>query len=1076
MIKHTRTSKITAVLPLLAAAAACHGVNLIGHNSSFEVGLKGFSADYSGLYSDREGFVDPFSLDDSTAAHGRKSLKITANIRGRYGLASRVYELTPGKKHTLSFYAKADIPLVVPLIKLTSTAGAHSVGLDGEVKLTTEWKRYSFSGVLTTGEKYHSYKNRYFIRVFFYQAPKATIWFDAFQLEEGELSEYQPAREAEIQVSHSRTGHIFHVGETPAPARIAVHSSAPSNDYDVVAKLVDNYTGAILATNEFHVAGGAGNTAIPLPAPALPRGSYKIHASLLRNGAELDFAEWIFAFITAHKPESSVPPERSYLGVHGGPGGDRYPRGWNLERDFWFDTVRPEWTYQLLKELGIHWQRVDCLGPVATCRDEPGEIYDRHIEEWSRLALQYDIRIMATLGAGAGRGPAWMASERKSTMTGSTLFNLAGTRMYAAKLAQAAPGIRCWETFNEPNCYFSPEELFDLNRTVYEAVKSVQPDAIIVGGSATGDLGAAGDTALSRYFELGIDKYVDVISIHGHYGPTPMFIAPIVAKARSLDKEIWDTELRVDSGSLYTGLTTMEAIAQVYGFGGELPPREHAIHSISVYMDGYANGVGKCFAHAWWHPGSIWFGNGPSWFEYDLSPRPIIPAVDAFNEIVDGGTPLGILDLGGRNRCYMVEKAGRPVAFLQLEKEQDTELELDAQHVAVFNLMGNEIQPRAKGQGRIELTLGHDPVYLVGRAGAPADELRNALLKADFQATIFKASGPRMGLSDGNRPALLCRVFNEGAISGLSGEAVLTRLPDDFTAAARAAVFSNLSLRADATIAFPVTLPKRIADCHTVEAFVRARNRREKLARKIRALTSMRATAPVAVDGKPDDWPADLPWVSIETFDEVNLAVQGSPWSGPEDCSARVCSQWDQTNLYLLVVVWDDKVMMDPEIRRKVRENTDYLYEADAVELFFDADLMRDFYMDLANEDDFQFVFSPELPDGTPAAVGIPAANTGLAREYYRWAPGDRIESASMLTPDGYAIEIRIPFTVFGNPPLPERKMIGFNFAVDDDDTEGYALQAYSSQRKFGRDLQMKWSGAGLHNPITDFGVLIFSE
>ncbi len=443
---------------------------------------------------------------------------------------------------------------------------------------------------------------------------------------------------------------------------------------------------------------------------------------------------------------------------------------------------------------------------------------------------------------------------------------------------------------------------------------------------------------------------------------------------------------------------------------------------------------------------------------------------------MDGGTPLGILDLGGRNRCYMVEKNGRPTAFLQLEKEQDAALELDAERVALFNLMGNEIQPRARGQGRIELTLGHDPVYLVGRTGAPADELRNALLKADFQATIFKTSGPRMGIAGEGCPALLCRVFNEGAIGGLSGAAVLTRMPDEFTAAPRTAAFSNLSLRADATLTFPLNLPARIAGRNPVEVSLSAGKRKEKLARTIRALTSIRKAAPVAVDGKPDDWPADLPWVTMETFDEVNLAVQGSPWSGPEDCSARVCSQWDQTNLYLLVIVQDDKVMMDTEIRKKVRENTDYLYEADAVELFFDADLMRDFYMDFANEDDFQFVFSPELPDGPPAAVGIPAANTGLAREYYRWAQRDRIESASALTTDGYAIEIRIPFTVFGNPPLPERKMIGFNFAVDDDDTEGYALQAYSSKQSIGRDIQMKWSGQGLHNPITDFGVLIFSE
>ena len=56
-------------------------------------------------------------------------------------------------------------------------------------------------------------------------------------------------------------------------------------------------------------------------------------------------------------------------------------------------------------------------------------------------------------------------------------------------------------------------------------------------------------------------------------------------------------------------------------------------------------------------------------------------------------------------------------------------------------------------------------------------------------------------------------------------------------------------------------------------------------------------------------------------------------------------------------------------------------------------------------------------------------------------------------------MEAAILFDTLGDAQLWKRQMIGFNFAVDDDDTLGFSLKVHSDEKHLGRDIQMKWSG-----------------
>jgi hypothetical protein len=434
-----------------------------------------------------------------------------------------------------------------------------------------------------------------------------------------------------------------------------------------------------------------------------------------------------------------------------------------------------------------------------------------------------------------------------------------------------------------------------------------------------------------------------------------------------------------------------------------------------------------------------------------------------------------MLDLGGRNRCYMVKKNARTVVFLQLEKELETTFPLKAEQIEIFDLMGNPYPMKKGDKGYIKVALGNAPVYIVSKGKTSPKEMKEALLKTDFNTTVLKVSGPRLGLDSAGNPALICRVFNEGAIRGLSGEVKLTELPPGFKTEKTSRSFNDISLRSDESIVFPLEFFSPAAR-NPVKAEVIASRAEKEISADIQVMKSMEAKSAIVIDGSKKDWPASLPCIQMDSFDDVNLVIQGTPWENPFDCSAKLYSQWDKENLYFLAVVQDENVMMDSDIKKKVEENIDSLFNSDCVELFFDTNLMKDFYMKRVNQDEFQFVFSPALKDGTPCRISVPAGNTGLAQEYYKWKPESRIQAKSSLTEKGYIIEIKIPFKTFGEVPLYDKKMIGFNFAVGDDDTEGASVLAYSSRKAPGRDIQMKWSGKGLANPPTGFGVLYFES
>lgn len=128
-----------------------------------------------------------------------------------------------------------------------------------------------------------------------------------------------------------------------------------------------------------------------------------------------------------------------------------------------------------------------------------------------------------------------------------------------ATVSRYKDSIKHWEVWNEPNLveFWTPEpnptDYATLLKAAYEAAKSADPSAFILGGVTAGvDL-----RFLDKVFSLGALDFLDGISVHPYQAPwdavpnTPLIKVPAISdlctKYASLPKPIWITEMGIST-------------------------------------------------------------------------------------------------------------------------------------------------------------------------------------------------------------------------------------------------------------------------------------------------------------------------------------------------------------------------------------------------------------------------------------------------------------------------------------------------------------------------------------------------
>jgi len=181
------------------------------------------------------------------------------------------------------------------------------------------------------------------------------------------------------------------------------------------------------------------------------------------------------------------------------------------------------------------------------------------------------------------------------------------------------------------------------------------------------------------------------------------------------------------------------------------------------------------------------------------------------------------------------------------------------------------------------------------------------------------------------------------------------------------------------------------------------------------------STAPV-MDGTYAEWVEKtnkyaIPYVVWQPENRKNM----------EDLEGAFAAGWDDKYLYISVKVTDDVFAQN--------RSGETLYQGDSVEVMIDANLDADFYVNILDNDDFQFGISP----GNPAKDIDP--------EVYLWYPvslkGSKTQvllSSLFETSPIYRVEVGIPWSMLGVSPY-NGLHLGFVVSVNDNDKTTENLQ-----------------------------------
>jgi hypothetical protein len=203
----------------------------------------------------------------------------------------------------------------------------------------------------------------------------------------------------------------------------------------------------------------------------------------------------------------------------------------------------------------------------------------------------------------------------------------------------------------------------------------------------------------------------------------------------------------------------------------------------------------------------------------------------------------------------------------------------------------------------------------------------------------------------------------------------------------------------------------------------------------------------IRIDGDLGKW-ADVPAIHLDRKSQViagSVRPEGDPnptmlyeWDGPQDLSGIVRTAWDPTNLYMSVKVRKKgRILNTPRQQRSTA-----LYEGDCVELFLD--------------------FEPREGKGygpntwqiflVPPTEDHPTATCNVFQPAARQLAG--IELVGKVVEGGYVIEAKIPWSNFAPFAHEAGKVIGFDVAIDDQDSP--VEQVYSDGKGF-RKCQIGW-------------------
>ncbi len=724
-------------------------------NSSFECGTTGWGSLTFGL-GGWEGnlFRLEGECDARHAKHGRQSLKIaidaaTAPVRWfdyyqpvrdpvQRALAANRGWITvkPGEPLTLSAYLRSESDGTVGQLAVSEAPDRLS---HRQVRVGPDWKRYEFT--FTPAQPF------LFVAVGLdleaTKRDRAVLWVDALQLERGaKATDYHPRTSVESYVDMDVPGHITDAKEGASLTLLAY------NDGDAERTVA----GRLDVTDAFAKTVTALTPMLPVPAHGSASQVFK-NTACGRFGAfrarwkpepgsgfvepDPETKDGVATLTTTRlaviDPTAEFRPGHAPFGFNHAYPWDFLVRSAQRAGVVWWRDWSAKWDTVEPKRGTFDWRIPDAqIGRVADLGGHVEILLPFPSASWSTSARPEAV------ARAAGRD----GSLRSRLPMAYAPKDLGDFGRYAAETVRhyrrfKTPSLRQDALFplyvqvlNEPvytdyalprQFGYSVDDYVKLLQVAHDAMKSVDTDVRVVGGTSAGLTSAY----TREFITKGGLKGCDVIDLHIYDAarPAETYEEPFRAleelmKAHGDQRPIWITEwgCYADDDPPNMPQRLGDATMNRCCWPTERAATEHIVKFAAV---GFAHGLRKIFFHA----GTAGRINGPDaggvLFEFGGTPRTMYAGIAAFTRMFNRvSSPLQIVDRHGLHGYVfstidldLRDPHHSVVAVAWSSSEKPSRLTIDPAATAV-DLMGNTI-----GERTIELT--ETPVYLVAHQPEP---------------------------------------------------------------------------------------------------------------------------------------------------------------------------------------------------------------------------------------------------------------------------------------------------------------------------------------------------------------------
>jgi hypothetical protein len=197
---------------------------------------------------------------------------------------------------------------------------------------------------------------------------------------------------------------------------------------------------------------------------------------------------------------------------------------------------------------------------------------------------------------------------------------------------------------------------------------------------------------------------------------------------------------------------------------------------------------------------------------------------------------------------------------------------------------------------------------------------------------------------------------------------------------------------------------------------------------------------PDAIDGDLSDW--DLGSMTPAVLDTREQLYSGQDtWDNPSDSSGEFYLLWDDENIYIAVVMKDDKLSQN--------KTGGSIWNADCIEIFFST-----LNAVAGHEEHYQFGF--DFKEQTWNWCNMDSGGQSAI---------DYLQVASTETSDGYICEAAIEYGRMESLEFEVGNTIGFHPVFDDTDIDDG-----------DRELQMTWCSREAHDQSLGFGHMFLSD